>query len=134
MTSVRRKMARPRLELIPIALLLVVFAVQRIHIHTQGLTPWMGGGFSMFTTVDMPHARHLRLYSRATRAPIPLPDDIDDLRLESALHLPDARRLRALAAEIEVSEPATLEVWTISYHRRSGEVHAHRLARIDIDP
>ena len=37
---------------LPVALLLVVAGVQVALVKTEGLSPWKGGGFGMFSTTD----------------------------------------------------------------------------------
>jgi hypothetical protein len=43
-------------------LLCAVVLVQRIEVHLVDLSPWKGGGFGMFSTVEAPSARFLRVY------------------------------------------------------------------------
>lgn len=42
--------------------LLVGVAVQRYNVEVHAQTPWTGGGFGMFSTVDVPGARMIRAY------------------------------------------------------------------------
>jgi hypothetical protein len=44
------------------ALLVIVALVQITVAHTTELTPWKGGGFGMFSTVDDPDARWIRCF------------------------------------------------------------------------
>lgn len=46
-----------RLGLVPPAVLVGVALLQLTLAHTVGLTPWKGGGFGMFSTVDSPDYR-----------------------------------------------------------------------------
>lgn len=43
-------------------LLVLIACLQLWRAHTQNLTPWKGGGFGMFSTVDDPGKRILRTY------------------------------------------------------------------------
>ena len=45
------------------ALLIVVALQQRYHVETEHQTPWAGGGFGMFSTVDVPGGRMVRAYA-----------------------------------------------------------------------
>jgi hypothetical protein len=45
----------------PVVLILGV-AVQRYNVHVHHQSPWAGGGFGMFSTVDVPGARATRAY------------------------------------------------------------------------
>ena len=47
---------------LPITLLVLIASLQFVLAHTKDLSPWKGGGFGMFSTVDSPGARKLRVY------------------------------------------------------------------------
>lgn len=82
------------------ALLLAVAARQAILAKSYGLSPWKGGGFGMFSTVDAPSARFLRIYLVASdSAPRPV---ILPLALEE-----EGRRVRTMPAPASVSGIAT---------------------------
>ena len=53
----------------PLALVLGV-AVQRYHVETYDQTPWAGGGFGMFSTVDVPGGRAIRAYLLTDDGPV----------------------------------------------------------------
>lgn len=63
----------PRLDRLAywIAPLLLIAGVlyQRYHVVSQDQSPWVGGGFGMFSTVDVPGARLLRAYALTDRGP-----------------------------------------------------------------
>lgn len=50
---------------LPSALLLVVASVQMVLAHTANLSPWKGGGFGMFASVDGLPFRELRVFVSA---------------------------------------------------------------------
>jgi len=54
------------------ALLLLVAAVQVTAVLVAGLTPWKGGGFGMFSTVDRLDYRVLRVVADTAAGPVPL--------------------------------------------------------------
>ena len=67
-----------RAGLAPLCLLLVAgFQVGRVWLASQ--TPWKGGGFGMFSTVDAESARFLRCYliTAESRLPLALPPALD---------------------------------------------------------
>jgi len=82
-------------------LLVLVAVIQNVVAHTTTLTPWKGGGFGMFSTVDDPDARWVRCYvvtngrEVAVEAP---PSVARDLGVISAL--PTHRRLETLAGDL----------------------------------
>jgi hypothetical protein len=50
------------LRLLPVALLVVVALVQLVLAHTASLSPWSGGGFGMFSSLDHGSQRHLHAF------------------------------------------------------------------------
>ena len=50
------------IAVIPVAVLLLIASVQIYTAHTTELSPWKGGGFGMFSTVDVPTERVVDLY------------------------------------------------------------------------
>ena len=98
---------KTKLLLIAPALLLVgVAGIQLMRARTTGLTPWKGGGFGMFSTVDSGRARFLRAYlvTGSGDVPIDLPADesVRQLvrRVQALAHERDVRQLAALLARI----------------------------------
>lgn len=53
----------------PLMLVLGV-AVQRYHVAAYDQTPWAGGGFGMFSTVDVPGGRAIRAYLLTDDGPV----------------------------------------------------------------
>lgn len=72
-----------RLAWVAPAVLLAVAGVQLAASQRHGLSPWKGGGFGMFATVDSPAARFLRirLLGDGREVPVLVPD-----RLRRAAH------------------------------------------------
>ncbi len=93
---------------LPMALLFIVAAYQVALAHVAALSPWSGGGFGMFSTLDHGSRRHLHAFivrpglRREILPPAALADEV-----KRALTLPSEARLRALAgalAEIPTSD------------------------------
>jgi hypothetical protein len=80
------------------ALLVVVAAVQFYRAHAYHQSPWKGGGFGMFSTIDQPSARFLRCYlvTPAGDVPVSPPD-----RLYRAI-----RRVRVVATQENLARVA----------------------------
>ncbi len=68
------------LQTLPCALLLIVAGHQWILVYTTQLTPWLGGGFGMFSTVDDGVNRYLRVYLLQTQGPrlVQIPIEFED--------------------------------------------------------
>lgn len=123
--SVRIAALAARLRVLP-ALLLVAVAITQAFAATSGtLSPWLGGGFGMFSTTDSPTRRHLHAVAirPGLLQEIEIPDVLE-IDVRRALGLPDARRLRVLARELETIEreqgdpnAAPLEAIAITVYR-----------------
>src|SRR5438552_13657048 len=83
------------------SLLVIVAAGQAYLARTAGLSPWKGGGFGMFSTVDTPSARFLRAYLlRGSEAiPVLIPRVLQPLAAEVRT-LPRPRALTSLADKL----------------------------------
>lgn len=80
------------------ALLIVVACVQIYFAKTHGLTPWKGGGFGMFSTVDDPQARWIRCYAITNGREIPAGASEQFKRRIARLRaMPSQERLQQLA-------------------------------------
>lgn len=91
---------------LPVALLVAVGAGQIVLAKAANLTPWLGGGFGMFSTTDSGANRHLYVVGiyPGLRVELPTADLPGDLTL-SARIFPDASRLRAVAEALAVPHP-----------------------------
>ena len=118
-------MLAARLRALP-ALLLVGIAILQILAATRGtLSPWLGGGFGMFSSTDSPTRRHLHAVAlrRGMRQEIEIPERLE-VEVRRTLGLPNTAHLQALARklaalEIELGDPdaAPLEAIAISVYR-----------------
>lgn len=81
--------------------LLVVLAVHVSMRSSADLTPWKGGGFGMFSTIDSPGTRVLRveLETDVGTVPVAVPSGLRDLA-GAAKTAPSAERLLRLADEL----------------------------------
>jgi len=86
-------------------LLLITIALFQIYTaRMHGLTPWKGGGFGMFSTVDSGGARFLRIYvtnESGEVIPVSLPNTQAYVRLQSRLRrLPQQKQMARLASQL----------------------------------
>jgi len=81
--------------------LLVVAASQIHRVRTDGLPPWKGGGFGMFSTVDSIRARFVRVHLQIDGVDVraALPRDWRPFATELQA-VPGGQRLEALAREL----------------------------------
>jgi hypothetical protein len=98
--GVRRSGAR-WLVLLPSALLLLVAGRQIALTRSDGLSPWSGGGFGMFSTTDAGATRHLHAFALRPGLRRELdPARLDPDRLRRVLTLPSESNLRDVAEEL----------------------------------
>ena len=113
-------------RLLPSALLVIVAVIQIVLARTTGMTPWKGGGFGMFSTLD--HGAY-----RGVDAVIEAPDRSEALEMPSSLEeiaaraaaCPTDRLLRQLAEGIVARERrherrvsrVTLTAWRTEFDR-----------------
>jgi hypothetical protein len=86
---------------VPAFLLLVVAGHQLYLSFTDGLSPWSGGGFGMFSTTDAGGNRHLHAFvlRPGIEREVSVPEALKPLERRS-LTLPSNANLRALALEL----------------------------------
>jgi hypothetical protein len=98
----------------PVVLVLVALT-QITWAHTSDLTPWKGGGFGMFASVDLLGYRPVKMEFATDAGDVPV--DIHDFRNASdrarkiytnARGLPDRRRLTQLVELVSAAE------WTVT--------------------
>lgn len=110
-------------------LLTLVAGAQLWLAHARDLTPWCGGGFGMFSTVDGWGARHLHAWLRGDgwRREVEIPRELGDLE-QRALALPDETRLRALARALAADDdgrlgpPRAIEILVLKRRFEPGEL------------
>ena len=91
------KAFRDRLLRIAAPSVLVFIASLQLYLaHTHDLSPWKGGGFSMFSSVDRSDRRIVRCYLETPQGKVPVPVPDSDLR-KKARAMPTAGRASRLA-------------------------------------
>lgn len=117
-----------KIRTLPIALLIVVALIQIALARSAALSPWSGGGFGMFSTLDHGSRRHLHAFvlrPGLRREVIPPRALADEIR--RALAFPTKPRLRALATSLAKTPtpdhgPATavqVQVWNTRFDRET---------------
>ena len=108
MTTSRSRALAASLSTLPALLLVAVASLQVVLARTEHLSPWSGGGFGMFASVDSPAQRHLHAWALrpGLRSELDVPKELEALA-RRALALPSESRMRPLAealARIEMEE------------------------------
>ena|SRR5437868_13316676 len=119
-------------RILPAGALALFACLQILFAQTRGLTPWKGGGFGMFSTVDSPDARFFRIYllTPEGKVPITLPSDL--YRLSGHLRsIPSQGELNELAQKLaartwvprtynDLSATPECALPSVCYQRRPG--------------
>jgi hypothetical protein len=117
-----------RLRWLPPLLLLAIFATQVVLVRTSALTPWKGGGFGMFSTLD--HGAYRRVTvtvdapDRSERVEIAPSIELEEAR---AVACPSDRLLRRLAIAVAERDrrherpvsSVAITVWRVEFERGS---------------
>jgi len=92
--------SRVRSAIAPLLLVLIA-CLQLTLARTRSLTPWKGGGFGMFSTVDSRDARFLRLFVKTADGEFPVgtPPNAREA-VSRARSLPTHAQLETVAREI----------------------------------
>jgi len=110
----------------PPALLCLIACAQIYSATTGSLSPWKGGGFGMFSTVDSPDARFLRIYliNDGEEIPVLVPDSLKTL----------ARKAQTVPSPALLSDLAErLARGTWEPYRLTNPVESYRAARPGTD-
>ena len=114
-----------RMRYLPVALLAVTALLQITLAYRSHLSPWLGGGFGMFSTTDTWTRRHLHVWARSpgVRREVFVPPRLGRLA-RAALALPTAEHLRALALATseeptndEPIEAIEVQIWAPRFDR-----------------
>ena len=115
-------------EVVPAALLVAVACGQLALARTANLTPWKGGGFGMFSTLDHGAFRRLTVVVDAPHRSetLEMPASLEELSAR-AVNFPADWLLRRLAAAIAARERrhdrpvarVTIQVWRTKFDRGS---------------
>lgn len=83
------------------SLLCIIALLQIYLVRTASLSPWKGGGFGMFSTVDSSEARFLRIYlvTEVDEIPILVPDSLNPLA-RKARTIPTLQNLTGLGQHL----------------------------------
>lgn len=113
---------------LPAVLLVVVAGGQLMLAHTARLSPWKGGGFGMFASLDGRPFRYVRIFVQAPERSeeLAVPPSLDDLATAVEI-LPADHQLERLARGVVARErrrqrPAVdlrLEVWRVEFSPQS---------------
>lgn len=109
---------------LPCLILLLVAGVQLALVRGAELTPWLGGGFGMFSTTRVDGARHVHVFvlRPGIEREVFVPGALADLEARTRA-LPSERNLQALGlalARMDTADPGParavlVQVWETRY-------------------
>ena len=115
-------------------------ATQIVLTQVQMLSPWKGGGFGMFSTLDERPFRYVRMFVRAPERSeeLAVPPSLEELAASAEI-LPSDLQLERLARAVLAREqrrgqPAAevrLEVWRVEFAAGSLAPRDHLLRRYE---
>ena len=125
----------------PIILFVVIAAHHYYWVHHAHLSPWLGGGYGMFSTTDYGPSRYIRVYGlrdNIIQEEIEMPEWLFMLARKTR-GLPDDKNVLSLALEIENYLDTNqhgypvirIEVWASQYHTETLRPTYHKLNMID---
>lgn len=113
---------------VPAALLVVIASSQMVLAHTAMLSPWKGGGFGMFASLDARPFRYVRIYVQAPERSeeLAVPPSLEELAASVEV-LPGDHQLERLARGVVAREhrrqrpvvDVRLDVWQVEFARES---------------
>jgi hypothetical protein len=120
---------------LPACLLVAVAAAQIAAARCGPISPWVGGGFGMFATLDSPARRHVHATALRTglREEVEIPPELDR-EVRRAVSLPTAHRLRVLARALEAFVRDTDDPGAASLEAIAVTVYRVRYDRASLAP
>jgi hypothetical protein len=124
---------------------IIIFAVIAAHhfywVHHAHLSPWLGGGYGMFSTTDYGPSRYIRVYAlqdKIIQEEIEIPERLSMLARKTR-GLPDNKNIRSLALAIENYlddnqygySVIRIEVWSSQYDTETLRPTYQKLNMID---
>jgi|SRR5215472_1340631 len=109
------------------AVLVLVACLQLYLAHSHNLSPWKGGGFSMFAAVDRPDHRIVRCYLRTPQGEVPARVTDSELRRKvRAMPTPSrtSRLAQSLARSVWVSDCSSAGRAGSDSENCTPEIHA----------
>lgn len=105
MTSSEQSPSTGLIAAVPLALLLAIFGLQYVTAQTTVLTPWKGGGFGMFSTVDVDTGRIVKAYFDidGQEYPVAVPEQLDGT-IKSLRPMPTEERVEDFARRLAAIE------------------------------
>ena len=129
-------------EALPAVLLGIIACGQLVLVRTANLTPWKGGGFGMFSTLDHGAFRRISVVVDAPERSetIEIPESLQETA-GRAVNCPADWLLRRLAAEVAARERrhdrpvgrVTIQVWKTEFDRATLHTQELPLRKVSFE-
>ena len=124
---------------LPTLLLIAIAVNQLILANFFNLSPWLGGGYGMFSTTDVGSNRHIHIYAKSEGIIKELiyPKELSDLALRTK-SFPIDRNLIVLAQRIsEIEDDSALksievQVWKSQYKSKTLHPSSKMLKSVEL--
>jgi len=124
---------------LPTLLLIAIAVNQLILANFFNLSPWLGGGYGMFSTTDVGSNRHIHIYAKSEGIIKELiyPKELSDLALRTK-SFPTDRNLIVLAQRIsEIEDDSALksievQVWKSQYKSKTLHPSSKMLKSVEL--
>lgn len=111
---------------LPTIVLVIIAINQLLLANFFNLSPWLGGGYGMFSTTDVGRNRHIHIYANSPgiRKELICPQDLKDIVFRTK-SFPTGRNLKRLARRISVIEDDStlqsieIQVWKSQYKSKT---------------
>lgn len=111
---------------LPTIVLVIIAINQLLLANFFNLSPWLGGGYGMFSTTDVGRNRHIHIYANSPgiRKELIYPQDLKDIVFRTK-SFPTGRNLKRLARRISVIEDDStlqsieIQVWKSQYKSKT---------------
>lgn len=117
-----------RLHLVVPTLLVTVFCIQFYLVHNHNLTQWKGGGFGMFSTIDAPSERSLKIQLNTDHGPVSVNKySIRELSVRDITKIEAIPSINKLEDIFQIIKSKT---WSCNSFADNGEKQRCRTAKI----
>jgi len=138
MLGVRVRLPHTWAVAVPALTLCAVAALQLWLAHTSHLSPWCGGGFGMFSTLDGWRVRHIHavVLGPGWRRELVIPAPLRGAAARASA-LPDEHRLRRLGAQLLARSPGAdrveLRVFAPRFEPETVQPAATQIAALGVE-
>ena len=126
---------------LPILFFILIAGYHFYLVHNHHLSPWLGGGYGMFSTTDYGPSRFIKIFAlknNIIQEQIEIPEQLSQLS-KQVRSLPDNKNIQKLAIEVEnylafnqhTFPTIRIEIWVTHYDSETLKPTYQKLNTID---